>query len=241
MNAPPGVRVWWARSADARDRLIDLLDPAEQARYHEYDRPADRARFITAAALLRLAVGRQLRVRPAEVPLDRSCERCGAPHGRPRIHSGAGAPVLSVSHSGDSVVVAVGTGIEAVGVDVELIDPALDVAELAGIALTGPEIRALAQLGAADRVSAFVRLWTRKEALLKALGVGLDQPPDQVNVVGPAEPLYVPTSQGVATVLGLNPPVGYHASLAVIRGPVPVAESNGTRLLSQELQQALTT
>lgn len=231
MSAPPGVRVWWARSADARDRLLDLLDPAEQARYHEYDRPADRARFITAAALLRLVVSRQLQVRPADVPLDRSCEQCGAPHGRPRIHC-AGAPVLSVSHSGDSVVVAVGTGINAVGVDVELIDPALDVAELAGIALTKQEIRALAQLDESDRLSDFVRLWTRKEALLKALGVGLEQPPDQVNVLGSEYPLHVPTSEGVVTVLGLSPPVGYHASLAVIRGPVPVTESDGTPLLN---------
>ncbi|MGH3160073.1 MAG: 4'-phosphopantetheinyl transferase family protein [Streptosporangiaceae bacterium] len=241
MNAPPAVRVWWAHSGDARDRLIELLDPAERARYHEYDRPADRARFMTAAALLRLAVGRQLRLRPADVPLDRSCERCGAQHGRPRIRCGAGAPVLSVSHSGDSVVVAVGTGIKAVGVDVELIDPALDVAELASIALTEPEIRALAPLAASDRVSAFVRLWTRKEALLKALGVGLEHPPDQVNMLGSGDLLYMPTSQGEATVRCLNPPVGYHSSLAVICGPVPVAESDGTRLLTQEPQLELIT
>ncbi|MEV1250024.1 4'-phosphopantetheinyl transferase superfamily protein [Nonomuraea sp. NPDC049750] len=241
----PAVSVWWARVADARDSLAALLDPAERARYEEYRRPADRARFLTAAALLRLVVGRMLDVAPELVPLDRSCDRCGRPHGRPRLPPGTGAPstswastpVLSVSHAGDSLVVAVGVGVEAVGVDVEAIDHTLDIGELVGVALTDRETRALDALDPPSRASAFLRLWTRKEAVLKALGVGLDHAPDQVDVLGTGEPVRVMTEQGEATLLSLNPPRGYHASLAVIRGPVPIVECDGTGLLAGGTQK----
>ncbi|MGP3955768.1 4'-phosphopantetheinyl transferase family protein [Nonomuraea sp. 3N208] len=233
----PVVSVWWARVADARDSLAALLDPAERARYEEYRRPADRARFLTAAALLRLVVGRMLGVDPEQVPLDRSCDRCGRPHGRPRLPAGTGAPVLSVSHAGDCLVVAVGVGIEAVGVDVEAIDHALDIGELVGIALTELETRTLDALDPPSRPSAFLRLWTRKEAVLKALGAGLDHAPDQLDVLGTGEPVRVRTEQGEATLLPLNPPSGYHASLAVIRGPVPVVECDGTGLLASGTQK----
>ncbi|MEU7861588.1 4'-phosphopantetheinyl transferase superfamily protein [Nonomuraea sp. NPDC049141] len=243
----PVVSVWWARIEDTRDSLAALLDPAERARYEEYRRPADRARFLTAAALLRLVVGRMLDVAPELVPLDRSCDRCGRPHGRPRLPAGTGAassappsastPVLSVSHAGDCLVVAVGIGVDAVGVDVETIDHTLDIGELVGVALTELETRALDALDPPSRPSAFLRLWTRKEAVLKALGVGLDHAPDQVDVLGTEEPVRVPTEQGEATLLSLNPPSGYLASLAVIPGPVPVVERDGTGLLAGGTQK----
>lgn len=109
------VQVWWAALTHAHAGLAELLDPTEHSRLTDLELPADRARFLLGAALLRTAVARATGAAPAEVRIDRTCEDCGAAHGRPRI---AGGPHVSVSHSGVLVVVA--TCLQApVGIDVQ--------------------------------------------------------------------------------------------------------------------------
>lgn len=109
------VQVCWATLSTARVGLHDLLDATERSRLDSLDLPADRARFLVGAALLRTAAGRAVSTSPAKVEIDRTCTECGAPHGRPRINDG---PQVSVSHSGVLVVVATCAG-TSVGVDVQ--------------------------------------------------------------------------------------------------------------------------
>ncbi|MFH8799481.1 4'-phosphopantetheinyl transferase family protein [Streptomyces sp. NPDC017936] len=170
------VRVWWARLEDGHAGLRALLDPVERARYEATADPANRGRFLVGCALSRLALGDLLGLPPADVPLRRVCPRCGGPHGKaelalPRASGGSGVD-FSVTHSGGTVGVAVCRG-AAVGLDVEECDARLDVDTVAPGALTDTELAALYARPAAERRSAFLRTWTRKEAVLKALGVGL--------------------------------------------------------------------
>ncbi|WP_344814665.1 hypothetical protein [Microlunatus aurantiacus] len=116
--APPSVRIWVATLTQADLRLRRWLDPREMGRFLSYESPADRARFLLGAAMLRSAVGQQVGMRPEDVPVDRECESCGAWHGRPRV---PGSSLhLSVSHAGLLVAVAMATA-GAVGIDVERI------------------------------------------------------------------------------------------------------------------------
>jgi phosphopantetheinyl transferase len=124
------------------------------------------------------------------------------------IERGAGKPRLvgarrdlrfSVSHAGGLTLVAVAAGRE-VGIDVERLGRRRWLS-LPGHALTPAERRSLDALSGAAREAAFLRLWTRKEAVLKAAGVGLAVDPARVEVSGPAEPpavLDVPASIGPA-------------------------------------------
>lgn len=109
------VHLWWADLADARVDLEDVLDEVERDRLADLDLPADRARFLLGAALLRTAVAPSVGTTPADVQIDRTCSDCGAPHGRPVVHGG---PHVSVSHSGVLVVVAI-CAETSVGVDVQ--------------------------------------------------------------------------------------------------------------------------
>ncbi|MDX5566337.1 4'-phosphopantetheinyl transferase superfamily protein [Streptomyces sp. ID05-04B] len=183
------VQVAWARLGDARADLLTLLDPVERGRHDETVAPADRARFLVGCALSRLLLGELLDLPPADVPLRRVCPRCGGPHGKVRLDTpGAPAPYdFSVTHSGALVGVAVSSD-GAVGLDVEDCEVPVDVEGAARTALSGTELAALHALPPAERGPAFLRVWTRKEAVLKALGVGLRMPLRGLEVSSPEAP-----------------------------------------------------
>jgi phosphopantetheinyl transferase len=78
---------------------------------------------------------------------------------------------FSLSSSGDLVALAVTTG--PVGVDVEQCRPH-DVDAIGQAWFSPHEQRWLDDVPDADRQSAFLRIWCRKEAVVKATGVGID-------------------------------------------------------------------
>ncbi|MEU2283127.1 4'-phosphopantetheinyl transferase superfamily protein [Streptomyces sp. NPDC013178] len=191
MTGRHAVPVWWARRADGHAGLLGLLDPVERARYEATADYANRGRFLVGCALSRLALGELLGLPPADVPLRRVCPRCGGPHGKARLavsQASEHADVdFSVTHSGEVIGVAVCRG-AAVGLDVEENAVRLDLDTVAPSALSGAELTALYARPAAERRSAFLRTWTRKEAVLKALGVGLRVPLRGLEVSAPDAP-----------------------------------------------------
>jgi 4'-phosphopantetheinyl transferase len=89
---------------------------------------------------------------------------------------------FSVTHGGDLLVLAF-AGSAPVGVDVEPIGELDDVgAELLHFTLTATERRRLLEVPAPQRKRIFLRHWTGKEAILKALGTGLDVEPQAVTL-----------------------------------------------------------
>ena len=145
--------------------------------------------------------------------MDRTCDRCGAQHGRPRV-VGSGIE-LSVSHSGDLVLVAVSDG-SPIGVDVEEIT-ARGPVDHNRVAMRVCDPSERPHLG---NLRDFLVYWTRKEAVLKASGDGLRVPPAHVVVTPPDLPPAVLAWRGRPRLdcqmanLELGP--GYVASLAVL-------------------------
>jgi 4'-phosphopantetheinyl transferase len=87
---------------------------------------------------------------------------------------------VSLSHSGDVVLCGLAPS-GLLGVDVERIRPRKQWEGLARFALHPAELRRLADLPEAARWQGFYRLWTLKEALAKALGVGLALPFNRIS------------------------------------------------------------
>lgn len=85
------------------------------------------------------------------------------------------------SHSGDQAVVAVATDIE-VGIDIERADRRVRARALAQRFFAPAETDWLAGLAPAVHERAFLRIWTAKEAVLKALGAGIAAGLDKVTV-----------------------------------------------------------
>jgi 4'-phosphopantetheinyl transferase len=218
--------VWWADIGLARSWHLNLLDGVERARHDRLRREADRVRFATGAALLRLIVAERTAWSAFEVPIDRTCSMCGKPHGRPTI-TGSGLHV-SVSHSGRWVAVAVMRAWE-LGVDVEKIED-IDVGSVQSTALSDAEIADVATIGD------FYRAWSRKEALVKATGDGLGVPLNEVVVsnaaAGPRLVAYRGRPRLAAQLFDLQRRDGYAAALAVLTAaPVKVVELSAESLL----------
>jgi 4'-phosphopantetheinyl transferase len=94
---------------------------------------------------------------------------------------GARAPAcVSLSHSGDVVMCGLAPS-GLLGVDVERIRPRKHWEGLAEFALHPSELRRLVKLPDAARWPGFYRVWTLKEALAKALGVGLALPFNRIS------------------------------------------------------------
>jgi 4'-phosphopantetheinyl transferase len=222
--------VWWAELDEARADWVALLDPAERERLTAYRQAADRDRFLLGCVVVRHVLGAHLGVPPDEVALDRRCPDCGRPHGRVRLAGGGpGAPALSVSHSGRWVAVAAHRG-GPIGIDVEQVRD-LDADGLGEIALAPDERRALDDLPDGRRVEAFVRLWCRKEAIVKSTGDGLRASLAEIVVSGPDEPAALvswpsrPHLVGGLFLRDLAPRPGHAACLAVhAEAPVEVVE-----------------
>ncbi|MFD6949510.1 4-phosphopantetheinyl transferase [Nocardiopsis sp. TSRI0078] len=233
--APLATEVWWARTSAADDRLLRLLDEEELARNSRFRHQADRDRHLLGRAMARLLLAERAGCPPEKVTFAlrcRSCEekeRTGAdegtgpgqgPHGKPHPTGPAEGWEVSVSHSGEWVVLALAFGVP-VGVDVERVSAARDLEGLAGYSLGDPERRAWERLPPADRVGAFFRYWARKEALLKATGLGLSGGLRRV-LVSPADadPALLSWSGGggpeAAALLDLDRGEEYRAALAAL-------------------------
>jgi 4'-phosphopantetheinyl transferase len=239
---PDGIAdVWWARRADASDRLAGLLDETERRRWAAYRRAEDRERFLVGCALAKAVLGRYTGQVPADVRFDRTCARCGQPHGKPAIVGGG--PGHSVAHSGDIVAVAVAGA--PVGVDVEqaqgrrhLLDGDGDPEALARLVMSEAEQAALAAVPAAARARAFLVAWTRKEAVTKATGDGMRAAFSEVVVAADAGPPRVtawpyPRSPDEVCLLDLDADAGYVAALAVIGRCEAVRGRDGSALLAE--------
>ncbi len=159
--------------AMAGEEDLAVLSRAERDRSARLVRASDGSRFVAVHAAARRVLGSYLGADPAAIRLGRTrCCRCGsAEHGRPRIEWPVTALNHNLSHSGRHWLLAVALG-RTVGVDIEC-HRSLDVARMSQACLTESENVYLMSLPTAEQLPVFFRCWTRKEAVLKACGVGL--------------------------------------------------------------------
>lgn len=155
---------------------VSILDAQEQRRAEHLQSKADRHRFIAAHTALRLELAERLDVAPTELDFERAaCRECGGPHGRPVVLRPGGSLArraglhFSLSYSGNQALIAVAP--VPVGVDIEALPTASMCRQLT--ALLDPSERAVILDAPEHRQRMlFTRLWCRKEAYLKGLGVG---------------------------------------------------------------------
>lgn len=155
----------------ARLMTVSELDGHERERAASFDRVRDRLLYEAAHIALRRVLAAYLGVHPRDVRFGREpCPGCGGPHGRPVVADPPFPLHFSLSHSHGLALIAV--SVNPVGVDVEQLPSAASV-DLCTPALHPAEQEEIASQPTEARRRAFARLWTRKEAYLKAIGTGL--------------------------------------------------------------------
>ncbi len=164
------AHLWSARldaGGEQVQRCWEVLAEDERQRADRFRFASDRQHFLVARGVLRILLGRYL----------------GIPGSAVRFEYGAfGKPALggvhncdlqfNLAHSGNLAVYAF-TCVGRAGIDVETDRAARLMQGVPESSFTPAEQRALAALPVDCRPQAFVALWTRKEAYLKALGLGL--------------------------------------------------------------------
>jgi 4'-phosphopantetheinyl transferase len=155
--------------------LRACLSRAELERARRFRFEHLRRRFIVARARLRQLLGARLGVAPEAVEL------ASGANGKPRL--ARGGLHFSSSHCGD--VALFGFSPVEIGVDIEALRPVAEADAIAEQVFSPREKDHYASLAARDKPLAFLNCWTRKEALVKALGDGLSLPLERLDTADP--------------------------------------------------------
>lgn len=207
--------LWALRLGDVDATQLDLslLDAEERRRAAELGRPIDRLSYVAAHVLLRQLLGGHLGVAPQEVAYFRQqCPCCGGPHGRPELTRPRSRLHFSLSRSGGIVLIGIASA--PVGVDVEAL-PDLETITEVSVLLHAAERTEILSAAPSKRAAAFARVWTRKEAYLKGVGIGVTHDL-AADYLGTEERATAPLGW---TVISLEAAAGY-AAAAAVAGPL---------------------
>ena len=158
-----------------REVLQDVADPsrlltaAERDRADAFRYDADRDDFVAAHVLVRRCLAELLGGRAGDHGVVQRCGACGGPHGQPAV-VGHDDVHVSWSHAAGAVAAVAAHG--PCGIDVEPRTPEVDAA-LLDLTLTDGE-KALVAVSQ-DPGTEFLRLWLRKEAIVKTGEAALDE------------------------------------------------------------------
>jgi len=226
------VQVWWLPSGSEGDDEAGssaLLDDDELARAGRFRFERDRVRFVHRHALVRRVLARYLDVAPAEITIRRTR------FGRPELDPASGLS-FSVSHADELTVVAVAQGCR-IGVDIERLRPLDDELEIAETMFAEAEVALLRSVPLASRAHTFLELWTRKEAIVKAVGSGLSLELDRFSVIErdgrPAGRAQGSSGAWPFTIRALVPPPGFIGAVAVAAEQVELTDRTAAEVAAR--------
>lgn len=211
----------WAAALDLADAemgaLEGVLSSDEKARAEKFALPGPRLRYVAARGILRMILSRYAGRAPAEIAFSYG------PHGKPLLSETDNPNDIhfNVSHSGTCALVAVTKG-RGVGVDIESIGEHRFDEAIARRFFAPGERDALRAASEAGRAETFTTIWVRKEACVKASGLGIALPLDSFDVsLNAREPRLVVSGGGVErggrswTLVDVETVPGYAAACAV--------------------------
>jgi 4'-phosphopantetheinyl transferase len=151
-----------------QQHLAETLSPDERNRADRFKSDFARHRFISSRGILREILGWLLRTPPRDISF------CYGFRGKPGLRGLAQDWCLdfNVSHSGPLAVYAVSRNSE-VGIDVERVRPVKRARHLVANFFSPDENARWSTLPTDQKSEYFIKCWTRKEAYLKAMGIGI--------------------------------------------------------------------
>lgn len=147
-----------------------MLTPDERTRAGRFAYEAGRSAFVSTRAALRRRLAEETGIAPEALPILTDS------HGRPLLRARTPSPFdFNVSHCIGMAAIAVTRG-GRIGVDIEARSHSADLRELVPQVMGPREVALLDTLDGDAFLRAFYGSWTRKEAVVKAIGVGLSYP-----------------------------------------------------------------
>ncbi len=170
------------KSPFALEYLSSILSEDERKRSDRYKFLSDKNKFIIARGMLRIILSQYLDIQPDLIKFDYTDR--GKPTTLtplPPLPRGEGEKLLSfnLSHSQQLAVYAISLN-QSLGIDLEYLGKSVDCEPIAKRFFTQKEYECITGLNEREKKEAFFRLWTKKEAYLKAIAQGIANGLDQV-------------------------------------------------------------
>lgn len=214
LRLPPGEVHIWRVALDMEGPAFcacwDLLSPEETRVASQYRFVKDLREFVITRAVLREILARYTCQSAADLRFESNAG------GKPVLHGNQGLH-FSVSHCSDLALLAVAR--VCIGIDVEHVRPGNFWQSVIGNCLSPRERACLEALPARSRPAALYGFWTRKEAVLKAMGTGLLYPPQQVSVLPESNRSSHVSLLGRNWLIRQVPAPGRYAAAAAIEAP----------------------
>jgi 4'-phosphopantetheinyl transferase len=212
------VRLWrWTLDAPPHsvEQFWQVLSPDERDRADRRATRLLRNRAIAARGGLRCALARHLDCTPAELRFFHGF------HGKPMLADSLLPLHFNLSHSGELALLGVSRDFE-IGVDVERLGAMPE--DLLAV-LAPAETHRLMELQPVNQARGFFDCWTRKEAYVKATGLGMSIPFDSFDVLSAPGGVRMHQSPGNADcgrwrIQSLTPADGYIGAVAAGAGSV---------------------
>ena len=220
---PDEIHVWSASLDQPRSgvqRLSQTLSLGERKRAERFHFEKKWKDFVVSHGILRTIMGRYLNVEANKLQF------CYGKYGKPALTNtfGEGKICFSLSHSEGFVLYAF-TGWGEIGVDIERIRDIVEMDQIAERVFSQRELHIYRALPMAKKKEAFFNSWTRKEAILKAIGTGISLRLDKFDVsFSPGEAIkalrIAEHSKELSqwSIKELKPAPGFAAALAVQGG-----------------------
>lgn len=180
MKVKSTLNVYWVQIPEEIDLSewiydLDLLDKEERTIYERYLVDQKKIEFYSGRLLLKKMLGQRLGIQPERVAFEKN------PFGKLYLHPkyinemGIDPIFFNLSHS-KRIVTCVISSFDEAGIDVE--DMTQNPLEVMPVVFVSQERMVIeAEISYANKVEAFYRVWTRKEAVMKAVGKGFSLSP----------------------------------------------------------------
>ena len=165
------VHIWkieYAAFSGEEEKIQRVLNNNEIARANKFHYPIDRKRYSVTRALLKIILGNVINKDPLDIDFTYNA------HGKPLLKNHT-TVYFNVSHSAELGLIAV-SDLPCLGVDIEKHRTRIDCVKLAKRFFSENEQISFLKLADSQKTEGFFYGWTRKEALIKALGLGLAMP-----------------------------------------------------------------
>ncbi len=201
------------QSGECVQRLAHYLSPPEASKASQFYGEVHQHRYTVGRSLLKILLSIYTGIQPDEIELQ--TQKAGKPY-LPNTDL-----QFSKTASGPFGLIAITWRID-VGIDIEKNKKLAEAAQLIKSSFSSSEHLAFQKMSPSKKTRAFFNGWTRKEAIVKALGTGLGLAPDQFTVSLDSSPVYEFNIPGIPAELPANwtlrswsPAAGYQAAIAI--------------------------
>jgi 4'-phosphopantetheinyl transferase len=196
-------------------RLAQSLSRQERERMQRFRDPEMSARYAIGRGLLRELLGKYTSAAPTGVEISTNV------YGKPELVTAAGTTLyFNLAHTDDIVLYGL-SGMCSIGIDVESIEPGPVSSLEARRILSHDEWASWQKLPDKDQNSLFYQTWVRKEAVLKALGMGLSIEPDTFSVGFAPQPSVIRVQATTLCIRDLFIKASVKAAVALTDGIMP--------------------